>query len=273
MKILFDEKIEVLTPCFCAGANQFKPEIRSPSIRGELRWWFRALGGTRNEESQVFGSIEAKDKNGQKQTENRASALKIRCSEAKKGEYEERSIPSNIRFFLKSRLDKTQNCFIPGGQKFHLQIIDTKKASENILTDLSIDAFTRLGALGLRSNRGCGALQTASYRPTREEFIKWSTQLIALGVDIFPLQPENSAFAAWTILEEQIKEFRTRMGIKKNEENAMGFVHGNKRHASCLRVRPVALANGTFLPIFIYSETGLSNGIKSIQPQLKSFFA
>ncbi len=51
--------IELLTPCFCAGADQTKAEIRAPSIRGQLRWWFRALGGTPQGEKEVFGGVHA----------------------------------------------------------------------------------------------------------------------------------------------------------------------------------------------------------------------
>ena len=46
---------ECITPCFCAGADQAKAEIRSSAIRGALRWWFRALGGSADAETEVFG--------------------------------------------------------------------------------------------------------------------------------------------------------------------------------------------------------------------------
>src|SRR5215470_1516467 len=35
-----------ITPCFFAGANQAVAELRPSAIRGQLRWWFRALGGS-----------------------------------------------------------------------------------------------------------------------------------------------------------------------------------------------------------------------------------
>src|SRR5207248_2317406 len=46
-----------ITPCFCAGANQAMAEVRAPSIRGKLRWWFRVVGGSASQEAEVFGSI------------------------------------------------------------------------------------------------------------------------------------------------------------------------------------------------------------------------
>jgi len=57
--------LELITPCFCGGAEPEKQaEIRAPSIRGQLRWWFRTLGGFkslapmsfRDQEALIFGS-------------------------------------------------------------------------------------------------------------------------------------------------------------------------------------------------------------------------
>src|ERR1019366_2140459 len=63
--------IEFLSPTFCRGAYQDTPEIRAPSIRGMVRWWFRALhappegGGDQRrgwqnvwtEEKELFGGV------------------------------------------------------------------------------------------------------------------------------------------------------------------------------------------------------------------------
>ena len=57
--------LQVITPCFAGGAEPEKQaEIRAPSIRGQLRWWFRVLGGfsslkpipVRDQEERIFGS-------------------------------------------------------------------------------------------------------------------------------------------------------------------------------------------------------------------------
>ncbi|MFH0988531.1 MAG: type III-B CRISPR module RAMP protein Cmr1 [bacterium] len=36
-------KCEVITPMFLGGADPDKPELRPPSIRGAMRWWFRTM--------------------------------------------------------------------------------------------------------------------------------------------------------------------------------------------------------------------------------------
>ena len=59
--------LELVTPCFLGGADQKVAEWRAGSIRGQLRWWFRAVAGgafggdlrkTKAAEAEVFGSTE-----------------------------------------------------------------------------------------------------------------------------------------------------------------------------------------------------------------------
>jgi CRISPR-associated protein Cmr1 len=58
---------EVVTPLSCVGADQQRAEIRSPSIRGAMRFWYRALMGSvakdridalKGLEANVFGTTE-----------------------------------------------------------------------------------------------------------------------------------------------------------------------------------------------------------------------
>lgn len=52
---------ETITPMFMAGADGTTPELRAPSIKGALRFWWRALSGhlslddLRKKESELFG--------------------------------------------------------------------------------------------------------------------------------------------------------------------------------------------------------------------------
>jgi len=48
------------SPIFSRGSYDDRPEIRPASIRGQLHWWFRALGGSAAEENAVFGSVHSK---------------------------------------------------------------------------------------------------------------------------------------------------------------------------------------------------------------------
>lgn len=63
-KITFD--VETITPMFLSGADQGKAELRAASIKGLLRFWWRALQAEtdleklRNRESQIFGAPDEK---------------------------------------------------------------------------------------------------------------------------------------------------------------------------------------------------------------------
>lgn len=271
MKTLFDGTMEIITPCFCAGADQTKAEIRAPSIRGELRWWFRALGGTREQEAAVFGSIEAKDRNKNKLTENQASAVIVRVSQQREGISESRNLPNNHKFFTMSR--KGPETMVPAGKQFRLQVLE-RTGVESALLKLTLDSFFRLGAIGLRARRGCGALQAEAYRPSEVEFSVWADELRNRKFEVICRAPQQSAYDALLALEDEIKGLREEEDIAKNSRNAMGFVEhkGKGRHASCLRVRPVLLENGKFLPVLVYSEAAMGTGIKGIRNELRAHF-
>lgn len=261
MKVLFDETMELITPCFCAGADQEKAEIRAPAIRGELRWWLRALGGTQEEEQSIFGGIAG--------DEGSSSAIVVRISMLPRQKEESRELPGNQRFFTMSR--KSDEAMIPAGRRFRLQIL-LRRTVESQLINRAIETMTLFGAIGLRSNRGCGAMQSSSH-PSKAEVDSLMDELKNSGFSCFRLEPERDAYAALCVLEEKLKIFREDCGIKENSRNALGFVDGNKRHGSCLRVRPVALKDGKFIPVLLYSESAMGEGIESIQSKLCGWFA
>lgn len=135
-------KIEILTPCFCAGADQRSAEIRTPSIRGQLRWWYHALGADTMAEKQLFGGVHSG---------TQASTVVVRAYQ-ESGKTESAVIlphegvghrpavssGSVINVLLKQRLEDDPNAF------------------DRAL--LALRAWALLGGLGFRSNRGAGSL-------------------------------------------------------------------------------------------------------------------
>ena len=47
MPVEIEVTYRVVTPLFCAGADSTHPEIRLPSFKGVLRFWWRALAWSR----------------------------------------------------------------------------------------------------------------------------------------------------------------------------------------------------------------------------------
>ena len=59
---------ETITPMFLAGADGSTPELRAPSIKGALRFWWRALNGhlslkeLKEQEGEIFGNTEQRSR-------------------------------------------------------------------------------------------------------------------------------------------------------------------------------------------------------------------
>ncbi len=141
--------VEFLTPCFCAGADQSRAEIRAPSIRGQLRWWFRALGASPEQEKEVFGGVHG---------EVRASSVVVRVSC--------RALRMAKALVLPHKNMGPRSC-IEEGAGFDLHLIarrcDEKRFAE---ADLALRTWLLLGGLGFRSNRGAGSVWPSDWQKT-----------------------------------------------------------------------------------------------------------
>ncbi|MGL4854713.1 MAG: type III-B CRISPR module RAMP protein Cmr1, partial [Lentisphaeria bacterium] len=190
-------ELTFITPCFCTGANQTEAEIRPASIRGALRWWFRLIGGTAQQEINVFGGIAG--------DENTASNLVIRVSDIKEGN----SIypTANNKFFTKNinPLQKSQSftiiALLKKPKSLHL--------TEKLLLEKTLELFSVLGCLGRRANRGCGAIipQEPISNEKLKKIISYAPKMLALKSS----QTFNTAKETMEFLEETTKELRKRL--------------------------------------------------------------
>lgn len=160
--------LEIITPCFCAGADQSKAEIRAASIRGQLRWWFRALGGSAEEERAVFGGVAGA---------GTASSIQLRITALRPGPAWSLPVidpnsPDSYVWYFASVSGKppgsgrrtlgprwTSAGAISPGSNFCLELLQRRPLTEPLKSryDLALRAFLQLGAIGLRITRGLGA--------------------------------------------------------------------------------------------------------------------
>jgi CRISPR-associated protein Cmr1 len=152
---------EVVTPLFCAGANQQQPEIRPPSIRGAMRFWYRALMGRlvhddvnrlQQIESRIFGTTE------------RSSALKIRVHASQLNVKPFEFGNHNLRYLgfgLFRTQDGSPRCYIAPGTKFDITLL---APDAHILNQAatSLWLLLNLGGLGSRARRGWGSLRVTA---------------------------------------------------------------------------------------------------------------
>lgn len=162
------EKIEatfrVVTPMFISSADQQKAELRVPSIKGALRFWWRALAWSRygelkrirEEEARLFGSTDT----GQSQVLLRLKPLDP--LEAHLGEQEARSWSPNdwqsyIGYGLVHKQLRPRRQYIKPGFVFSLL---ASARNRDALQEMKapLRALGLLGGLGGRSRKGWGSL-------------------------------------------------------------------------------------------------------------------
>lgn len=243
--------VEILTPCFCAGADQSKAEIRASSIRGELRWWFRVLGGTQAQEKEVFGGVGALE--GERRSgAARSSSVVIRVGMLKRApDWQPPRVspndPISYVWFFASVSGKpkgmrwTAKGNVPPGTVFPMTVQLRRPLSDacKILFDKAIESFLRFGGIGLRMTRGLGGLRAANLWGGVEAEKEAATRLFAKsGVDVLwidrPFDSWVSALAHAGALLKNV--LRRQENVKKCPHSPLGS-SDRPRQTSAVRFR------------------------------------
>lgn len=154
--------LKVLTPLFLAGADQQAVDLRVPSIRGQLRFWFRAaVGGlvgadedrVRAAETALFGGA------------GQASAVSLRVRlQGGLPPYSQWNFPAAqnrglayLGYGLAGSGTTPARSYIPPGFAFALEVRGEPRSLALALGALWL--WARLGGLGARARRGFGGLE------------------------------------------------------------------------------------------------------------------
>lgn len=261
--------MKCLTPCFCAGADQSTAEIRPSSIRGALRWWFRAIGGSLHQESMIFGGIDPV----------RASAVLIRVGDLIErptgvlpkvggGHLQPTDPLAYILYYASIAGSENNRATFGQGPRWHekgsigaqstftLHIRQLRRIGDpeaEILLGKAIESFKHYGSIGLRVTRGLGALQahgaTAESRSSLDEY------LTNKG---FVIQHTNRSHDDWTslmrhagrILQDPLRKIYGAGGNKKPAKaTALGNINPT-RQSSALHLRPIEANSKLYLSAF-----------------------
>lgn len=156
-------KITFITPCFCRGADcseTGEPEIRPASIRGQLHWWFRAVGGMPQEENAIFGNVH---------DGGIASKVVIRVKYSQSPSVTSATLPHKQGGFaaLKRAIAPNETVEL---------LISTRLGGLNDEFEkkflLALNAWLHLGALGLRATRGGGNFSWDDQPRTPEAYLQ-----------------------------------------------------------------------------------------------------
>lgn len=281
IKELYKGKLTFITPCFCSGANQNIPEIRSTAIKGQLHWWFRVLGVTPILEKLVFGGLSNSDKD-----KPSASKIIVRIEEKRilpgaTMELKPNSIEQYLYHFAevsgqKEGIHRTMSThYIAEGSSFTLSILQIGEignpTAEEILHN-AIELFLCLGSIGLRSTRGCGCFTAEGKSIKKLDVALFSKELLirSLSNDSYP----NGKVAQIRLGSWLKEDVRKNLKLSGKDKTVVGFSIKNEqgeseRESSALKLRPVEV-DGKFLPYIYYSDAACSQ--KSILDRIKNTF-
>ena len=164
----YELKCKIITPLFMGGAD-FNPELRTQSINGILRWWFRVAGGNIKDEKRLFGW--ASDQSNQGLVRLFIKDFDKLKTEIFSKEFDQKGNVRNdsglnyLGFSLDQRFKKDnpkpQRSYIKESQTFNLIISFHPKATvedkKKFFATLWL-AFN-LGNFGSRSRRGFGSIK------------------------------------------------------------------------------------------------------------------
>ncbi len=260
--------LELITPCFCAGADQGVAEIRSTAIRGQLRWWFRALGGKAGDEALIFGSAAGDSGNG--------SRLRITVSDVKPTAL--RSLPgfspndAESYVWHYARVSGTtvrgasgprwqSQGALPVGTTFKMHVTSLRE-----LRDLRPDfeealcAFLTFGTLGLRATRGLGAFHCSQATDFQKVISSLERKSFTIrqrtDPDDFP--DYSSALKDWA------SWLRYKLRKNPNKAERPSPLGGSApRQASAVHFRPIRTTNNRFTWLAFEAPAGRVLGTAS----------
>lgn len=286
---------KVVTPLFMSGADQNEAELRVPSIKGMLRFWWRAswYGKTGNDvktlhkvEADIFGST-------QHQSKLIMDIVTVQCEKKLQKRWQNSNWQAYVGYGLADKADRKY--IFPGEFKI---LINCRNLSEEKKQSVinAIQLWSLLGGLGARSRKGWGSIALTNIhgwevdwnRPgSINEYKKMVMEI--LNTDVipgdFPTYTSISKNIIFKIGPEQSssEEAHRHLVIKykenvkkvqpKQDRGQFGLPRGKnqQRRASPLFLHVHQLSEMNFLPVAFYlpsqflpDEQGIPGGGKGI---------
>ncbi|MCF6158365.1 MAG: type III-B CRISPR module RAMP protein Cmr1 [wastewater metagenome] len=168
---------EIITPMFLAGADGKTPELRPPSIKGIMRFWWRAIKGENNPETLRIEDILLFGGSDEKIGRSKCS-LRILNKTFNKGFINQKPLPHHTGdskcTFLPSCKSKNNNnkCnkgfeipSIANHSQFKIELKSLNMVQQNYFSNI-LQLSLILGGLGKRSRRGFGSVHCKSWNFT-----------------------------------------------------------------------------------------------------------
>jgi CRISPR-associated protein Cmr1 len=258
---------------FLAGADGSTPELRAPSIKGALRFWWRAMNGhlsldeLKKQEAAIFGD-----------TKKRSNVILRIVNFTKKREKNISLTPHHRQGYCNRNND---NCYFKNNQcaksytkqglffNFELKI----NFDENVITQQELEKLLKvtflLGGFGKRSRRGFGSVKIETIN--KKEIVCQSLEKMNIFVKhILTIKPKHPPAYPFITNIEIGKQYNTYEDLlikigessHNNKDNSIGFARKDARLSSPIYTSIIE-DGGKFYPII----TTLNNEFKNTQKQ------
>ncbi|WP_250629787.1 type III-B CRISPR module RAMP protein Cmr1 [Rhodoflexus caldus] len=163
---------ETITPMFLSGADASTPELRPPSIKGALRFWWRAMNGhlsleeLKKKESEIFGGTEPAQRS---KVIMRIGKRRLTNENTKQKDFLPKGYSVNVGLGTMHAIDylaygienfdpqKSFNReYLRSQKEFDLVLSFPENLQEEILKTLFV--FSYFGGLGAKSRNGLGSI-------------------------------------------------------------------------------------------------------------------
>lgn len=144
--------VEFISPCFNGGGQPGESELRTLSVRGQLRWWYRICGAKPCDEADLFGS--SAPKKGQSKIKIRIDSIRPSGKPFNPKEKSHGKLTRYLWFYMghQGRIP------INAGTTFDL--IFRSKDAEKLKSGVAVAlAWITFGSLGSRATRAAGCMR------------------------------------------------------------------------------------------------------------------
>jgi len=229
-------EIQVITPIFGGGVKVGENDpvtlIRPSSIRGHLRFWWRATRGAncstvadlRQREGEIWGTTENPSK-VRLQVEIKSQGKTYSCAHFPKDknspQFEKNHPPYALFPFQGNKRDGISPAKCTSNVSFELRL--TYPPTKSLDVDAAVWAWTNFGGIGARTRRGCGSLYCKELSPPEQnasEIKSWYERClksfgIAPSTKSWPtilnsllVQSSSDAIQAWANVVGLMQNFR-----------------------------------------------------------------
>lgn len=280
---------EVVTPMFLGGVDPTKVELRAPSIKGVLRYWWRALHGNlrisdmHEKEAEIFGSSHT----DYQLKSNISVRTKIINSEISNEEIKKNNCDVNIIKYMSFGKWKTGKNgafheYFNVGSKFEIIIkYDDQLTKEQIESvEQALALVSMVGGLGAKSRNGFGRFSISNFKYSIDNVIEWigarkgnppaDFTAFSEKTEIYYITEDaNSPIEALVILGNKYKELRKKVDtsdrsyIGRPFENSSFHLerHGKPLFLSVIKNQDNTYSGCIFLIPYNYCSGYTINGI------------